>query len=88
MKTVSVFELRDNLAYYIDLVSKQQTPLIVEKYNKPTAIITPYKKGTVPEDPLSFKGFLGKGVSGVKFVNRIRRSAREKKYVEKLLNRS
>ena len=84
MKTVSVYELRDNLAYYLDLVKKNQSPVIVEKYNKPMAIITPYKKGMVKNDPLSYFGFLGKGEDGVRFENRIRRSARERAYVKRL----
>ena len=46
-----------------------------------------YKENTNSKDPLSYMGFLGKGVSGEEFVNRIRRSAREKRYVEKLRNR-
>lgn len=87
MKKVSVYELRDNLSYYLELVEKNQSPLIVEKYKKPAAIITPYKKGAIADDPLSYKGFLGKGEDGVKYVNRIRRSTRERKYIEKLRNR-
>lgn len=39
------------------------------------------------KDLLLFEGFLGKGISGVKFVDKIRRSAREKRYIEKLRNR-
>ncbi len=45
------------------------------------------KKSLSAKDPLLFEGFLGKGISGIKFVNRIRRSARERKYIEKLRNR-
>lgn len=86
MKTVSVYELRDNLAYYLGLVEKNQSLIIVEKYKKPTAIISPYEKGKI-RDPLSFEGFLGKGISGVKYVDRIRRSKSEKEYVKKLLRR-
>lgn len=86
MKTVSVYELRDNLAYYLDLVEKNQNSIVVEKYKKPTAIINPYKKGAI-RDPLSFEGFLGKGISGVEYVDRIRRSKSERKYVKKLLRK-
>lgn len=86
MKTVSVYELRDNLAYFLNLVEKNQSPIVVEKYKKPTAIISPYKKGKVADDPLSYFGFLGKGEDGVKFVNRIRRSKRERDYVKRLRN--
>ena len=88
MKTVSVYELRDNLSYYLNLVSKNQTSLIVEKYNTPTVLITPYKKGAVSDDPLSFKGFLGKGEDGVRYENRIRRNRRERERIKKLLHRS
>jgi len=87
MKTVSVFELRDNLSYYLDLVAKNQTSLIVEKYNTPTAIISPFKEGMVRKDPLSYFGFLGSGESGTRFVNRIRRNKKERERIRKLLNR-
>jgi antitoxin (DNA-binding transcriptional repressor) of toxin-antitoxin stability system len=85
MKTVSVYELRDHLAYYLGLVEKNQSPIIVEKYKKPTAIISPYKKRGV-RDPLSYEGFLGKGISGVEFVNRIRRSKIERDRVRYFRN--
>lgn len=87
MKTVSVYELRDNLSYYLDLVANNQTTLVVEKYHTPTAIITPFKAGIVRNDPLSYFGFLGKGKSGVRFVNRIRRNQKERERVKRLLNR-
>lgn len=87
MKTVSVYELRDNLSYYLDLVSKNQTSLIVEKYNIPKAIITPFQEGA-KTDPLSYFGFLGKGgVDGVIYENRIRRNRRERERMKRLLNR-
>lgn len=85
MKTVSVYELRDNLAYYLELVEKNQSPIIVQKYKKPTIILTPYKKGIV-KDPLSFYGFLGKGVDGVEFVNKIRRSKTERERIKHFRN--
>lgn len=87
MKTVSVYELRDNLSYYLDLVAKNQTTLVVEKYNTPTAIITPFKEGVIRSDPLSYFGFLGKGKSGVRFVNKIRRNKKERERVKRLLER-
>lgn len=86
MKTVSVYELRDNLSYYLDLVSKNQTSLVVEKYNTPTAVITPYKKDIVKDDPLTYFGFLGKGEDGVRFENRIRRNKREIERIKRLRN--
>lgn len=86
MKTVSVYELRDNLAYYLDFVAKTETPVIIEKYNVPTAVINPYKKGVLP-DPCSFKGFLGEGEDGERYVNKIRRSRREREYIRRLRNR-
>ena len=85
MKTVSVYELRDNLSYYLDLVSKNQTSLIVEKYNTPTAIIAPYKEEE--NDPLSYFGFMGKGEDGVTYVNRVRRNRRERERMRRLRNR-
>ncbi len=86
MKTVSVYELRDNLAYFLNLVEKDHTPLIVKKYNKKTAIISPYKKGFISDDPLAYFGFLGRGEDGTKFVNRLRRSKKEKERVKFLRN--
>ena len=86
MKTVSVYELRDNLSYYLNLVSKNQTSLVVEKYNTPTVVITPFKEGMIPDDPLSFFGFLGKGEDGVRFENRIRRNKRERERIKRLRN--
>lgn len=86
MKTVSVYKLRDNLSYYLDLVSKNQSSLVVEKYKKPTAILSPYKKGIISDDPLSFEGFLGKGINGVKFVHKIRRSKKEKERIKYFRN--
>ncbi len=66
---------------------KTETPVIIEKYNIPTAIINPYKKGALP-DPCSFKGFLGKGGDGERYLNKIRRSKKEKAYIQKLRNRA
>ena len=44
MKKVSVYLLRDNLASYLDEVTKTEVPLVVCKYNKPIAVIMPPKK--------------------------------------------
>lgn len=88
MKTVSVFKLRDNLSYYIDLVNKTNTSIIVEKYNTPAAVITPYKKGLRTDGLLSFAGFLGPGEDGKSFENKVRRNDRERKRIEKLRHRS
>lgn len=88
MKTVSIFKLRDNLGFYLDLVKKTNTPIVVEKYNTPTAMITPYKEGLVEKSLVSYFGFLGKGEDGNQFVNKIRRSKKEKQRIQTLRNPS
>ncbi|PIP64026.1 hypothetical protein CO083_03870 [Candidatus Roizmanbacteria bacterium CG_4_9_14_0_8_um_filter_34_12] len=84
MKKTSVFLLRDNLASYLNEVTKTEVPLVVCKYRKPIAVIMPPKKELIKDDVDEFFGFLGGGETGDELVRRIRRNKREKKYVENL----
>lgn len=78
MKTVSIFELRDNLATYLTAVHEANTSLIVRRFGNPIALITPYKADEALATHEYF-GFMPKGERGSKFLSRLRRSAKEKK---------
>ena len=73
---VSIFELRDNLALYLRRVEETETPIIVERRNKPVAVIKPYKKEKKTALVSNYYlGFLGKSKeTGEEFVNRVRRN--------------
>lgn len=87
MNKTTVFLLRDNLASYLNEVTRTKVPLVVCKYKKPIAVIMPPKKEFVREfDYEKYYGFLGKsGETGEEYVKRVRRNKRERKYVENLL---
>ncbi len=87
MKVVSVYELRDGLARYLNSVVTTETPIVVNRFGKPIAVIAPYRKDTSP-DISSFYGFMGKGESGQDYLKRVRRSKREKLAAARLRNRS
>ena len=59
MRTVSTYSLRDNLADYLGEVEKTEVPLVISRFGRPIAIISPYKKEAVPSNK-NFFGFLGK----------------------------
>lgn len=82
MRTISTYSLRDNLADYLGEVERTEVPLLVSRFGRPIAIISPYKKEAVPSSK-KFFGFLGKGLSGEKFLAKTRRSAKEKKLTSK-----
>lgn len=86
MKTVSTYVLRDNLSDYLNEVAKTEIPLLISKFGKPIAVISPYKEARLPKID-EFFGFLGKGESGEKFLARVRRSKEEKIRTESLKNR-
>ena len=84
MTSVSVFDFRNDLAMYLDLVGSGDT-VVVKKFNKPVAILSPYKKEKL--DFRRFYGFMGKdGESGEEFVNRVRRSELEKSWTRRYEN--
>lgn len=87
MKTVSIYELRDDLARYLNTVATTETPIVVNRFGKPIAVIGPYRKDHA-RDISSFYGFMGKGESGEAYLKRVRRSKREKLAAARLRNRS
>lgn len=88
MRVISTYDFRKNMADYIDEVYFTETPLLISKFNKPVVVIKPYKKGE--DNYMEFYGFMADAnvETGEEFVNRIRRSAKEKEYVKKLRNRN
>ena len=84
MKRVSVYLLRDNLASYLNDVAKSGETIVVEKYKKPIAVISPPKKGIVVDNIDEFYGFLGGKETGVEYENRVRRGKKEREYMRKL----
>jgi prevent-host-death family protein len=69
------------LAGYLDEVVESDRPLVISRFGKPVALISPYKD-TGKILAKDFFGFLGKGETGNKFLAKVRRSAREKAYVK------
>jgi len=83
MKSVSVFDFRNNLASYMDKVTKDETPLYINKFGSPVAVLVPFKK--YEEDlKMDFFGFLAGNESGVVVEDRVRRSKKEKAKVASL----
>lgn len=87
MKAVSIYELRDDLARYLNSVATTETPIVVNRFGKPIAVISPYLEDRA-KDISSFYGFMGKGESGEAYLKRVRRSKREKLAAARLRNRS
>jgi len=84
MKKTNVYLFRDNLASYLEEVEKTQIPLVVYKFKKPIAVIIPPKKEFLNANIDDYFDFMGKGETGKKFVNRVRRNKNEKKYIANL----
>lgn len=84
MRTVSSYRLRDNLASYLDEIVKTETPLLISRFGKPIAVISPYKKGASALKIDDYFGFLGKGKTGKKFLSGVRRSKKEKNRIKAL----
>lgn len=81
MKNVSIYDLRMNLATYLDMVGTGEE-VVVNRFKKPIAMLVPFDKEKV--DYKRFFGFMkDRRESGIAFENRIRRSAREKVWVKK-----
>lgn len=76
------------MSNYIDEVYKEETTLLISRFNKPLAILKPYKKKD--NDYMRFFGFMAdsSNESGREFVNRTRRSAKERLKMKKLRNRN
>lgn len=86
MRSISTFSLRNNLAEYLEEVGKNENPIIVSRFGKPIAVISPYKKEAVTPSR-GFFGFMGKGLNGEKYLEKIRRSKKEGKAVKALRSR-
>lgn len=73
---------------YIDEVYEEETTLLISRFNKPLAILKPYKKES--NDYMRFFGFMAdaSNESGKEFVNRTRRSAKERLKMKRLRNRN
>lgn len=83
MNTVSVYDFRNDLAGYLDEVAESDRPLVISRFGKPVALVSPYKD-TGKSSAKDFFGFLGKGETGDKFLAGVRRSPRERAYVKSL----
>lgn len=72
------------MASYLDEVLETQDSLIINRFGKPVAIISPYEKSS-GTDALSYFGFLGKdGIAGKKFLAKVRRNKKERERTRKL----
>jgi len=83
MNAVSVYDFRNDLASYLDEIAESDQPLVISRFGKPVALVSPYKDigKSLAKD---FFGFLGKGETGDKFLAGVRRSTREKAYIKAL----
>lgn len=82
MRVISTNDFRNNLAEYLTEVDKNNTPLAISRFGRPVVVVSPYKE--TAEDVDKYFGFMPGAESGADFVNRVRRSKAEKKYVERL----
>lgn len=83
MNTVSVYDFRNDLAGYLDEITESDRPLVISRFGKPVALVSPYQD-TGKSSAKNFFGFLGKGETGDKFLAGVRRSPRERAYVKNL----
>ncbi|MBI4035019.1 MAG: type II toxin-antitoxin system Phd/YefM family antitoxin, partial [Candidatus Chisholmbacteria bacterium] len=51
MKNVSVYDFRTNLATYLDLVKSSGANVVVKRFNKPVAMLSPYRKDKLDFGP-------------------------------------
>lgn len=83
IKTVSSFDLRDNLSRYLELVREEETPLLIERYGQPVAIISPFTSDYVKRTNFDdYFGFLAGNETGEEYLKKVRRCPREKKRIE------
>ena len=68
--------LRNNLASYLDDVSENDAAVLISRFGKPIAVLSPYRLTSLPSFE-GFFGFLGKTETGEKFLSRVRRSKNE-----------
>lgn len=85
MPYVNVYDFRNDLASYLDLVARTGARVVVKRFNKPVAALVPVDKQMA--DFKRFFGFMGKkGETGASYVNRIRRSKAERERIKRLRN--
>lgn len=84
MRVISTSDFRDDLASYIEKIVSTGTPLLVGRYGKPLVKIVPTKGKEENFD--DYFGFMGSDTNGKKFVDKVRRSPKEKKAIKKLRN--
>ncbi|HBL51998.1 MAG: hypothetical protein A3D24_03170 [Candidatus Blackburnbacteria bacterium RIFCSPHIGHO2_02_FULL_39_13] len=82
MRSVNSFNLRNNLSEYLDTVAKTEASFVVNRFGKSVAILSPYKESGFKIE--EYFGFLGKGESGKKFIDRLRRNSKERDRIKKL----
>lgn len=91
MKSVSSFELRDNLSSYLDFVVSKNKEIEITKYGKPIAKVIPYNQ-TYSKSDLArkyfglFKEDFG-GLDGLAYTEKIRRNKLELENIYKIHNR-
>jgi len=81
MKTVSVYDLRNNLADYLDLVVGSKTNVVVKRFKRPVAMLVPFKADAVSLN--KFFGFMKGGETGEALLRRVRRSKKERAWVKR-----
>lgn len=85
MNRISTYDFRDNLAFFLDEVSKSGKPLVVEKYKKAIAVVLPYDdKYRISDDFETYFGFIKDKEEGGKYLEKVRRKKKEKDYVVNL----
>lgn len=82
-RIVSTYKFRNSLSDYLDEVVEDDAPIVVSRFGKPLVVVSPFKKSKIGKIEDYF-GFLGGEESGEEFVNRVRRSKKEKSRVEAL----
>lgn len=83
MNAVSVYDFRNDLAGYLNELAESDQPLVISRFGKPVALVSPYQD-TGKSSVKDFFGFLGKGETGNRFLAKVRRSASEKAYIKAL----
>lgn len=73
----------------MDEVIKDKACLVISKFNNPFVVIKPYEEDDcVALKAQNYFGFLGRGEKGSVYVNKLRRSKKEKIRTESLKNRN
>jgi len=86
MQLVSTTDLRNDLSEYLDQVDSNKTPLLISRFGKPIAKVTPVDKEKDLRGFTKYFGFLKGEKNGVEFEDGIRRSSAEKNYIKNLKN--